>query len=290
MIGLAGIEIGRERVRAVVRSRGGTLHTYEMPCATERLDEMVAQLSTAAGDVRSIGLAIGLAHLHVKQVKLPPVAHAARKQMLSVEPERWFTVAQGSPTAVSLTPDGDIALAADGAYVDACVRAFSKWAPVQRVEAAPMALARALNAAGHRTTVAAIDDLQKQVAKELEAVRAALADLERQSATIKSEESKNTKASEDLKGRTTAIDKEDNDNLKKMAPFYNSMSPESAAKILKQFADTGKIETAAKILMMMQGKQGSKVLDELKDPVLAAQLLEVSKKLRNPSAATDLRE
>ncbi len=137
---------------------------------------------------------------------------------------------------------------------------------------------------------AAIDDLQKQVAKELEAVRAALADLERETATVKGEESKNSKASQELKNRTTAIDKEDNDSLKKMAPFYNSMSPESAAKILKQFADTGKIETAAKILMMMQGKQGSKVLDELKDPVLAAQLLEVSKKLRNPSAATDLRE
>ncbi len=163
MSGLAGIEIGRERVRAVVRSRGGTLHTYEMPCATERLDEMVTQLSAAAGDVRAIGLAIGLAHLHVKQVKLPPVAHAARKQMLAVEPERWFAVAQGSPTAVSLTPGGDLALAADGAYVDACVRAFSKWAPVQRVEAAPMALARALDAAGHRTTTAAIDAASGEV-------------------------------------------------------------------------------------------------------------------------------
>jgi hypothetical protein len=160
---LAGIEIGRERVRAVVRTRGGTLHTYEMPCATERLDDMVAQLSAAAGDVSAIGLAIGLAHLHVKQVKLPPVPHAARRQMLAVEPERWFAVSQGTPTAVSLAPDGDIALAADGAYVDACVRAFSAWAPVQRVEAAPLALARALNAAGHRTTVAAIDAASGEV-------------------------------------------------------------------------------------------------------------------------------
>ena len=125
------------------------------------------------------------------------------------------------------------------------------------------------------------------MAKELEAVRAALADLERETATVKGEESKNSKASQELKNRTTTIDKEDNDSLKKMAPFYNSMSPESAAKILKQFADTGKIETAAKILMMMQGKQGSKVLDELKDQVLAAQLLDVLKRLRSPSATPD---
>ena len=157
MSGIAGVEIGVERVRVVVRARGGALHTYEMPCATERVNDMVSQLSAAAGDVRVIGLAIGLAHLHVKQVKLPPVSHAERRQMLSVEPERWFAVAQGAPTAVSLTPAGDIALGADGAFVDACVRAFAKWAPVMRVEAAPLALARALTAAGHRSGTAAID-------------------------------------------------------------------------------------------------------------------------------------
>jgi hypothetical protein len=155
--GVAGVEIGRDRVRVVVRTRRGTLHTYEMPIAADRLDDVVAQLSAAAGDVRMIGLAIGLAHLHVKQVKLPPVKHAARRQMLAVEPERWFVVPQGSPTAVSLTPGGDIALGADGAYVEACVRAFSKWAPVQRVEAAPLALTRALNSAGQRAAVAALD-------------------------------------------------------------------------------------------------------------------------------------
>ena len=157
MSGVAGVEIGAERVRAVVRRRGGTLHTYEMAFAPERLDDMVAQLAAAAGDVRSVGLAIGMAHLHVKQVRLPPVAHDARRRMLTVEPERWFAVPAGSPTAVSLTPNGDIALGADGALVDACATAFAEWAPVRRVEAAPVALARALNAAGHRSTTAALD-------------------------------------------------------------------------------------------------------------------------------------
>jgi len=155
--GVVGIEIGAERVRAVVRSRSGRLRTYELPFVPERLDEMVTQLSTAAGDVRGIGLAIGLAHLHVKQVRLPPVAHTARRQMLSVEPERWFAVQPGASTAVALTTEGDIALAADGTLVDACVRALSRWSTVRRVEAAPMALARALSAAGHASTSAALD-------------------------------------------------------------------------------------------------------------------------------------
>jgi hypothetical protein len=155
--GVVGIEIGADRVRAVVRSRGGRLSTYELPFVPERINEMVTQLATAAGDVRGIGLAIGLAHLHVKQVKLPPVAHAARRQMLIVEPERWFAVQPGASTAVALTPDGDIALAADGTTVDACVRALSRWSAVRRIEAAPMALARALGAAGHPSSSAALD-------------------------------------------------------------------------------------------------------------------------------------
>ncbi len=157
MSGLVGVEIGAERVRAVVRSRTGTLRTYEMPFLRDRLSDMVTQLSLAAGDVRGIGLAIGLAHLHVKQVKLPPVAHVARRQMLAVEPERFFAVAQGAPTAVALTTEGDIALGADGAFVDALVKAFSAWSDVRRVEAAPMALARALKAAGTGAAIAALD-------------------------------------------------------------------------------------------------------------------------------------
>ena len=81
MSGVAGVEIGAARVRAVVRGRGGALRTFEMSFAPDRLDEIVAQLAAAAGDVRSIGLAIGLAHLHVKQVKLPPVAQDARRNL-----------------------------------------------------------------------------------------------------------------------------------------------------------------------------------------------------------------
>ena len=157
MSALVGVGIGAERVRAVVRSRTGTLRTYEMPFLRDRLSDMVTQLSLAAGAVRGSGLAIGLAHLHVKQVKLPPVAHVARRQMLAVEPERFFAVAQGAPTAVALTTEGDIALGADGAFVDALVKAFSAWSDVRRVEAAPMALARALKAAGTGAAIAALD-------------------------------------------------------------------------------------------------------------------------------------
>jgi len=154
---LIGIEIGAERLRAVVRRGRAALQTFERPFGVDDLHGAVAELRALAGDVDGIGLAIGLAHLHVKQVKLPPVTHLARRQMLMVEPERWFAVPSGAPTAIALDTAGVVALGADGAFVDACVEAFGAWAPVQRIEAAPMALVRALVAAGHATGTGTLD-------------------------------------------------------------------------------------------------------------------------------------
>ena len=152
-----GIEIGAGHLKAVVRRGRRALQTYEQPFSADDLPGAVVELQAQVGDVAGIGLAIGLAHLHVKQVKLPPVPHLARRQMLMMEPERWFAVRSGAPTAIALDTTGVIALGADGAFVDACVEAFAAWAPVQRVEASPMALARALIAAGQGTGIATLD-------------------------------------------------------------------------------------------------------------------------------------
>ena len=154
---IAGVEIGENVVRLVVRNGNAPALTFEAPYLPDRLETAVALLADAAGRVTTISLAIGLAHLHVKQVKLPPVSNAARRQMLTVEPERWFALEQGRETAIALSAAGDIALAADGAFVHRCVQALESWAPVQRIEAAPMALARLLNAEGHRSAVAPLD-------------------------------------------------------------------------------------------------------------------------------------
>ncbi|MES3033946.1 MAG: hypothetical protein V4813_08105 [Gemmatimonadota bacterium] len=143
-----GVEIGATRLRAVLPRRRGAPQVFDLPLTLDRLDEAVAELRSLAGDVSGIGLVIGLAHLHVKQVTLPPVAHAARRQMLAVEPERWFAMQGGATTAIALDHGGTIAMAADGALIESCVRAFALWAPVQRVDGAPVALVRALLANG----------------------------------------------------------------------------------------------------------------------------------------------
>jgi hypothetical protein len=154
---MIGIEIGVGRVRAVVRGRRGASQTFDVPWTTDALDTAVSELQARVGDAASIALSFGLGHLHVKQVKLPPVTHAARRQMLMVEPDRWFANANSDSTAIALDADGGLALAADGDFVEACVTAFSRWAPVLRVEAAPMSVARAFRWAGVNGAYAVLD-------------------------------------------------------------------------------------------------------------------------------------
>ncbi len=152
-----GVEIGTERVRAVLSGRGNDVRTFDLPIGAARIDDAVAQLRAAIGDVGKIGIAIGLGSLHVKSVKLPPASATERRRMLSVEPDRWFAVPSGVSTAVSLVGAGDIALGADGAMVDGCVAAFSAWGSVVRMEAAPVALARAMRASGISSGTAMLD-------------------------------------------------------------------------------------------------------------------------------------
>ncbi|MBX9628678.1 MAG: hypothetical protein K2X82_33080 [Gemmataceae bacterium] len=67
--------------------------------------------------------------------------------------------------------------------------------------------------------------------------------------------------------------------IRKMAAMYDNMTPESAALIFKQMSDSGKLDTAVRILNQMQPRQASRVLAEI-EPQLAAQLLEKMRSLK----------
>lgn len=77
----------------------------------------------------------------------------------------------------------------------------------------------------------------------------------------------------------------DPDAIRRMAAMYDNMSAESAALILKQMADGGKLDTAVRILSQMQPRQSARVLAEI-EPALAAQLLEKMKSLKRAAPAT----
>lgn len=78
----------------------------------------------------------------------------------------------------------------------------------------------------------------------------------------------------EIQKKQADLDAIERKNIDKMAAMYDTMAPESAAKIVQQMADSGKLDTAVKILAQMKDRQAARVLAELTDVTLAAQLLD----------------
>jgi hypothetical protein len=114
-----------------------------------------------------------------------------------------------------------------------------------------------------------IDSLMRQVAAELKSAEGRVNDLD-----IKTAE---------LEKKRIDFDTAERKNIERIASLMDSMSPESAASTLKQMADSGKLEVAAKVLVLMKDRNAARALGELSDPALAAQLLD---KMRLLKAAT----
>lgn len=73
-------------------------------------------------------------------------------------------------------------------------------------------------------------------------------------------------------------------NLKALVPKYESMSAEAAAPIFRQMADSGKMDTAAKMLSLMKDRQAGAIIAGIAatDAQLAGQITERILKLRQP--------
>lgn len=86
----------------------------------------------------------------------------------------------------------------------------------------------------------------------------------------------------DIQKKQAELDAIERKNIEKMASMYDTMAPESAARIVQQMADSGKLDTAVKILGQMKERQAARVLAELPDATLAAQLLDKLRVLKRP--------
>ncbi len=138
------IELTPTHLRAIVASgwRDVAVRTLDVAWTPDAPDAGIAALREQVGSVDSIAVAVGLGLLHVKRVELPPAPDEARERMLALESERFFATSE--PVVVSLAPGGAVAFAADARALESWCAALERWAPVVRVDAAPVALARSL--------------------------------------------------------------------------------------------------------------------------------------------------
>ncbi len=158
MMARLGVELGARTLRGV-RVEGwpkARTRAVEIGWDRENPEEAVQALRQHLGAARRVAVAVDLPLLFAKRVKLPAVSAAQRRDILRLEPERFFAV-----RAVDVVPavraDDDLVFAAPEASLAGWVAALERIAPVDLVEPAPVALSRALAHAPLADAVALLD-------------------------------------------------------------------------------------------------------------------------------------
>jgi flagellar motility protein MotE (MotC chaperone) len=129
-----------------------------------------------------------------------------------------------------------------------------------------------------------IDTLRKQVASEMKAVDERMAAVEQRYADSQQKLQENTNKVAELQKNLLELQGIEQVNVKKMAQMYDTIDPESGARILQQLANSGKMDTAVELIGQMRERQAAKVLAALPtDSGLAAQFLERLKGLKRPT-------
>lgn len=143
-----GIEFGARSIRAV--KLGGwprfRAETMEVSWDPERPAEALALLKERLGPARQVAAAVDLALLRVKCIELPPLPTDEKRRLLAMEPDRFFAV-RGEDLVFAVSEGEDLVFAATEPLVAAWIEALQVVGPLERLEPAPAALARAFGKA-----------------------------------------------------------------------------------------------------------------------------------------------
>ncbi len=149
-----GLELGPRAIRAVHRSGfpGSKIRTMEVSWDPENPTEALAALRAHLGPARHVAAAVDLALLHVKRVPLPPLGLEEKRRILDLEPDRFFAV-RGTEMAFAVREDDDMVFAVREPLMTAWVEALASLGRLERIEPAPVAVARAIGRARTETAL-----------------------------------------------------------------------------------------------------------------------------------------
>lgn len=147
---VVGIELTAGEARGVrlARWRASAAATHRVPWDPARPAAAIAELRAALGPADRIAIALGLGLLELKRVDLPPAPPAERERMLQLEPDRYFA-STDRDLVTGLDDASGMAFAVARDDLTRWLAAFREWAPVERIEASPLAIARVVPGDGH---------------------------------------------------------------------------------------------------------------------------------------------
>lgn len=130
---------------------------------------------------------------------------------------------------------------------------------------------------------AQIDLVVRDIQSQREATEAKLQKVLNELKNVSKETTKLDALAADLKKQKVEFDAAEKQNIEKMSKMYDAMTPEAAAPILKEMAERGRLDMAAKILVFMKERNAARVLEAMNDPALAIQVLDKMRGIRAAS-------
>ncbi|HXQ28678.1 MAG TPA: PilN domain-containing protein [Gemmatimonadales bacterium] len=158
MLTRVGVELGRRGIRAVRLEGFGRERPsgVEAPWDPENPEGALDVLREHCASAHRVAIAIDLPLLFLKRVKLPAVSAAERREILRLEPDRFFPV-RSEELVPAVRADEDLVFAVREPQVTSWVAALEQLAPVELVEPGPSAWCRALARAGIDTGTLVLD-------------------------------------------------------------------------------------------------------------------------------------
>lgn len=164
MNGRVGIELSPGRLRAVrldgwVRPR---IRTVELDWTPDTLVEAVTALRSRLGSGARVALAVDIAFLYAKYVKLPPVPAPEKRRIVTLEPERFFPV-RAEDLVLSIRDEDNLVFAGRESLLAGWVAALAPLGTLDRIEPAPVALARALAGSRVDRAIVLLQDQENRI-------------------------------------------------------------------------------------------------------------------------------
>lgn len=125
--------------------------------------------------------------------------------------------------------------------------------------------------------VAQAQDQRATTVEILKEVRQRQLEMEKQSQAAASAESQKKPAPADGPSESDKTA-----NLKDLTEVVQSMTPENAASVMKEFANNGKTDMAVQILSKLEERKAASILDSMKDEKLVSEFLEKFVSLKRP--------
>jgi DNA repair exonuclease SbcCD ATPase subunit len=127
-----------------------------------------------------------------------------------------------------------------------------------------------------------VDGLLGQVRTALESARSVVDDIQNRRQELEQREQEASVGLQQMAAAKEKVAKAEQDNLKQMSRWFQGMSPDNAAKILRELGNNGEMDAVIQMLGNIEDRDVARILTAVEDADLVAEIVEKFSRLPRP--------